>query len=301
PNGALLPILSPSGFIRLHRGTRADASFDSLQDRLRVADDPVQAFDDLARADLAAGEDEQQGTDLSHRHAHERAHQRNQAGQTYPDASLPHCLLMELNWSLVPAVALRTPPCEEPMVDHLHWLGIWPFNHFSHPCQAHASQAEMALRAGHDAMLHHLGRDPTTSSPMGLGIPLLPRFFLVCRAFLHVLVDELWRLALLFQFLNTSQRQAQHFLHLGEFFSPFVIVCPQALEFFLLIHEFQSIREVKSEHLHCGGQGFFTREGKTLVPNVGMKERSAQTRRKPRESDAQKTKHHTSEQADLSS
>src|SRR5579875_476060 len=249
PDVAILAILSPPGFVRLHRGTGANLGFDLLKNWLGLGDHPVQQFDDFPNADLTAVEQEQQAADLSHGQACDGAQQGDQAGQTNPDAPLPQYLFVQINRSLVPALTLRTAAFEDAMMDHLHWLGLSKLDHFSHPCQADASQSQMALGTGEQAMFHDLGWHAASPSPIVLCLSFLSRLFLFCRAFLHILFDEFRRFALLFQFLNASQRLAQGFLHLAEFFSQLLIFRPEAIHFFLLLHAFQFIKGVKSEHL----------------------------------------------------
>src|SRR5579883_1695739 len=188
-----------------------------------MAHHAVQQLHDLADADLAHVEHEQQGTPLPHRQAHDGPPERDDAGQAHPDAPLSQHVLLKVHRSLVPFLTLHAPAFEDLMMNYLDRLRLREFDHFSPPCQADPSQPQMALRARDGAMLDDLGGHRTSSSSVVLRVSLLPWLLLGSCWLLHVLFDELWWLALLLQFLNTKQRQAQQFLHLAEFFQGLLV------------------------------------------------------------------------------
>lgn len=142
------------------------------------------------------------------------------------------------------------------MVDDLDWLRVRPLDHFSLPCRADPSQPPLALRAGQQPMLDALGGHCPHPSSILPPVSFLAGLLLLCRTFLHVLFDEFRRLAVLFSFLNPSQRQASGFLSLAQFFlglregfSQRLLFCPQTIDFFLLVHVLPCTRKVTSEHL----------------------------------------------------
>lgn len=119
----------------------------------------------------------------------------------------PSTSALHITRRFVPYLTPRAPALEHLMVDHVHRRRCRHVAHLPHPCQADASQAQIAIGTGHDPMLHDLRGYPSATRPIVLGCALLPRR-LSSRAgfFTSALTQAGWRRLLFFPFFDPSQR-----------------------------------------------------------------------------------------------
>jgi hypothetical protein len=233
PHLSVEAIFSPPRFIGLHSGAGTDFAHERITHWLSMRVDPVKQLDDLSQTDLKAMQREQQLADVPQRQAHARAHVRNQAAQSPPNASLPKPLALEIDWCLVPFLTPRTPAFQEAMFSDLDGDGQRQIDTFSTTSQADPALAQIPVRAQSKVMLHHVRGHGSATCASVLGLALLARFFLFGNWLLHIGFDKSWRRRfLLFPFFDPRKGDMQPFPRLLQGFTQFLVFFSPLEHFF---------------------------------------------------------------------
>src|SRR5947209_2429951 len=90
----------------------------------------------------------------------------------------------------MPFLTVRAPPLVNPMLGHFHCWRWRNIENLAAASQTDPSQTQVAIGTGDDAMFHNLGRDPSPTRMVVVGLTLFSRLVLFVLQLLLIRLDE---------------------------------------------------------------------------------------------------------------